>query len=62
MTVVIDNQIAEQFALIFKELRQKGKPIPTNDMWIAAYARAFGFAVFTYDNHFSNIEGLKIIS
>ncbi|MHB8830362.1 MAG: PIN domain-containing protein [Syntrophales bacterium] len=34
------------------------KPIPTNDLWIAASAMRHGLALFTYDEHFTNIAGL----
>lgn len=46
------------FSHIFCSLKSKGKPIPTNDMWIAAQALEHGCAVCTYDKHFDVIEGL----
>jgi len=52
---------AEHYAEIFKGLRAKGTPIPTNDMWIAAAAMQHGIAVCTRDEHFRNIEGLITI-
>jgi len=39
-------------------LKKKGKPIPTNDMWVAASAMRHGLSLFTYDDHFNNIDGL----
>lgn len=60
--VNIDNNTSEQFAQIFKELKQKGKPIPTNDMWIAATAKQYSLAVFSNDNHFKYIDNLKVIA
>lgn len=60
--IKIDSSISEEFALIFKELKIKGRPIPTNDIWIAAIARKFKFTIFSYDKHFHEISGLKIIS
>ena len=46
------------FSQIFCSLKSKGKPIPTNDMWIAAQALEHGCVVCTFDKHFDAIEGL----
>jgi len=62
ISVNIDYNTSEYFANIFKELRQKGTPIPTNDIWIAAIAKQFHFAIYTYDNHFKNIDNIKIVA
>ena len=59
--VNIDDNTSEQFAQIFKELKQKGKPIPTNDMWIAATAKQYNLGVFSNDKHFKYIDNLKVI-
>ena len=59
--VTTDASTAEFYAEIFKRLRAKGTPIPTNDMWIAASAMQHGLAVCTRDKHFRNIEGLLTI-
>ncbi len=65
-----DEVTAKYYAMIYKQLRNKGKPIPTNDMWIAATAMHFTqkflqnfcvkyhFTLLTYDKHFTNIAGL----
>ena len=57
----VDNATAEYLAQIFKELKRKGKPIPTNDMWIAAAAKQYQLKVFSYDSHFRNIDALVVI-
>lgn len=46
------------FSQIFCALKIKGKPIPTNDIWIAAQALEHGCVVCTYDKHFKFIDGL----
>ncbi len=56
--VSVNNSTAEYYATVYKELRKKGHPIPTNDMWIAASAFQHNLAVFTYDNHFQAVDGL----
>lgn len=56
--LAVNGQTAEYYALTFQLLRRKGRPMPTNDLWVAATALEHGFAVFTYDEHFAAIEGL----
>jgi len=56
--LVHDLETAEYYALIVKRLRAKGRPIPTNDIWIAANAMKHGLALYSFDNHFEEIEGL----
>lgn len=56
--VLLDEETAEFYAKIYWDLKKKGKPVPTNDMWVAASAMRHGLSLFTYDEHFSNIDGL----
>lgn len=58
----VDDETAEFYAHTFQVLKRKGRPIPSNDLWIAATALQYGFAVFTYDEHFSEIEGLITVN
>lgn len=50
---------ADAYALIYRGLRQRGTPIPTNDIWIAAACLEHGSALFSFDQHFAAIEGLR---
>ena len=59
-TIAIDDETAEFYAQIFSELRLKGRPIPSNDLWIAASALQHGLALASYDEHFSHISGLLL--
>lgn len=56
----IDETTADFYAQIFFELRQKGRPIPSNDLWLAASALQHGLSLATYDDHFSAISGLLL--
>jgi len=58
--VPITSEVAEEFARVYVELRRKGRPIETNDMWIAATARAFGLILVTSDEHFQYVDGLQV--
>ena len=55
-----DIETAEFFSHIYRQLRSKGSPIPTNDIWIAATSMQHGLALYTFDRHFSVIDGLML--
>jgi len=56
----IDENTAEYYSVIINQLKKKGTPIPTNDMWISASAFQHGLPLYTLDKHFCNIEGLLL--
>lgn len=58
-SVVCGPTTADNYALIFAALRRKGRPIPTNDLWIAASALEHGAGLLTLDAHFAEIDGLR---
>ena len=58
--LTVDDVTAAYYAGIYRNLREKGRPIPTNDMWIAASALQHGYALFTHDGHFQAVDGLQI--
>lgn len=57
-----DIETAEYYALIVKKLNAKGRPIPSNDIWIAANAMKNGMAIYSFDRHFDEIDGLPRFS
>jgi tRNA(fMet)-specific endonuclease VapC len=57
----VDEVTAEFYAQIFFNLRQIGKPVSTNDLWIAAVAFQHGLKLFTKDSHFQSIAGLYLV-
>lgn len=52
----VDPSVAEVYAEITVVQRKAGRPIPANDLWIAATAARHGATVLTYDAHFGAIE------
>lgn len=56
----VGKETAEIYSEIKMSLKKKGKPIPINDVWIAAQAVENGAVLVTYDQHFSEIPGLRI--
>jgi tRNA(fMet)-specific endonuclease VapC len=59
--VYIDETTARIYGKIRADLRKEGKPIPENDIWIAAIALQHNFILATNDNHFKKVNLLKII-
>lgn len=57
---VVDHHTAEIYAEFLIYLREKGKPIPTNDIWIAAQARQSGGELAARDGHFSELPMLRM--
>jgi tRNA(fMet)-specific endonuclease VapC len=49
---------ADRYSRIAAQLKLKGTPIPTNDIWIAAQAMEHGAELVTTDHHFEKISGL----
>ena len=49
------------YAKVFKALKAQGRPIPQNDMWIAASALEHGADILTYDEHFRAVPMLTVI-
>ena len=54
--LAVDRDVARIYGEIVVDLRRKGRPLPTNDIWIAATAARFGASVLTYDAHFLEVD------
>lgn len=59
-TVQIDDETADRYAVIHADLRRAGRPVPTNDLWIAASAMQHGLRVLTEDAHFLRISQILV--
>jgi tRNA(fMet)-specific endonuclease VapC len=55
-----DTDTARCYAGIKHELKQKGRPIPDNDLWIAALAVQYDLLLLTLDKHFAEIGQLSV--
>jgi tRNA(fMet)-specific endonuclease VapC len=56
----VDTTTCTFYAKIYANLRNKGKPIPTNDIWIAATTLQHGYKLCSFDKHFAEIENLIV--
>ena len=57
----LDKEAAFIFGVLVKKLKDLGKPIPTNDIWISAICAACGATLITYDDHFRNVERIGVV-
>jgi tRNA(fMet)-specific endonuclease VapC len=53
-----DMGTSQIYGELKQHLRQKGRPIPENDAWIAAIALRYDFTLVTRDGHFANVDNL----
>jgi len=53
-----DEQTAFHYARIFRQLREQGTPIPTNDIWIAALVVQHNLLLYSRDKHFDVLPQL----
>ena len=57
----VDEGTTHSYAVIGLELKAKGKPIPANDLWIAALCRQHSLPLLSRDRHFDFVSGLQRI-
>lgn len=55
----IDEATTVHYAAVRNELRERGRPIPENDVWIAALARQHDQPIVSRDEHFDQIAGTE---
>ncbi len=57
----VNEPTTHHYAEIVGELKRKGKPIPTNDIWIAALCRQHSLPLLSRDWHCDEVVGIKRI-
>lgn len=58
----IDAVTPKFYAEIRRELKSAGRPMPENDIWIAALARQYDLPIVSRDSHFDEVKDLKRIA
>lgn len=58
----VTTSTAGHYSEIRSTLQQKGRPIPANDLWIAALAVQHDLPVLSRDRHFDLVDGLNRVS
>jgi tRNA(fMet)-specific endonuclease VapC len=54
----IDERTTIAYSAVRTELKEKGTPIPSNDVWIAALCRQYSLPLLTRDRHFDSVSGI----
>jgi len=49
------------YAKVYRALKESGRPIPVNDIWIAASALEHALELCSFDGHFSDIPMLQYV-
>ena len=57
--LVVDEGTAGHYAEVRDELKRSRRPIPGNDLWIAALTRQHALPLLSRDRHFDFVPGLK---
>ncbi|MGL5080833.1 MAG: type II toxin-antitoxin system VapC family toxin [Microcoleaceae cyanobacterium] len=62
MILGCDAETARQYGEVKNELRLKGRPLPENDVWIAALVLQHDLILVTHDAHFQEVESLQTVT
>lgn len=54
------DSVAAAYAEIKSALKERGTPIPENDVWIAAFAKTYQLPLVTRDSHFQHVAALGV--
>src|SRR6266568_1996968 len=55
----VDETTTKLFGEIATQLKQSGRPIQQDDMWITALCKQYGYALATADKDFDAVTGLE---
>lgn len=55
-----DADTARRYGQVRNQLRRAGRPIPENDVWIAAIALQYDLTLVSRDSHFDSVESLEV--
>ena len=58
-TLNVNQQTTLEYGQIKANLKKKGRPVPENDLWIAALAKQHGYIVASRDKHLLSIEEIQ---
>ena len=55
-----ERNVADVYSEIYDALRRAGRPVPTNDLWIAACCLSVSGVLLTTDRHFEQMPHLQL--
>jgi tRNA(fMet)-specific endonuclease VapC len=59
--VPCDVNVAREYGRLKHHLKEKGRPLPENDIWIAAMAKCHDLILVTRDRHFQEVPDWPIV-
>jgi tRNA(fMet)-specific endonuclease VapC len=59
--VYATDATTHHYGALYRQLRQQGTPVPTNDLWIAALVTEHGARLCTRDAHFEHLAQLDLV-
>ncbi len=57
-----DLDVAREYGRLKQVLKDRGRPLPENDIWIAAAATYYRMVLVTRDRHFQEIDDLATVN
>lgn len=60
--LAITEETTHHYADVRVELKRDGKPIPPNDIWIAALSRQHRMPILSRDRHFDAVAGIQRVT
>jgi tRNA(fMet)-specific endonuclease VapC len=61
LVLPVDQETSVHYAQIRSDLKKAGRPIPSNDLWIAALCRQHRLPLMSQNMHFDVVQGLERI-
>jgi len=61
VAIPCDTATARVYGEIKTSLRRKGRPIPDNDIWIAATVIQHSLSLVSRDDHFAEVDDLPVL-
>ncbi len=59
--ITLTPATTDLYAKVFRSLREAGRPIPVNDIWLAAQALEHGAVLVSRDRHFGSVANLQTL-
>ena len=59
--ITLSPATTDLYAMVFRSLRETGRPIPINDIWLAAQALEHGAVLVSRDRHFKAVPNLQTL-
>ena len=59
--ITLTSATTDLYAKVFRSLREAERPIPVNDIWLAAQALEHGAVLVSNDRHFESVTNLQTL-